>query len=198
MCTVQFQSKSVIQHNSHHVYLLIDAMDIIHSSINTDVDSINNITMGEISSDCNTPPTLDIDGVNEMDLANFDICNNQIIDNKALMFSENLLHEIKLLKIINQLGMPLYSYKILIDWAQDICASSNKFQPEHYSYENAVKHFEKMFHLQNYRPKKIPVTLYKDNVELPVITFSVSAMLESLFNDTNLNCTENLVVNSVN
>lgn len=137
---------------------------------------------------------------NNKGLDNFDNIDIEYTsnNNETTIYTSNLRHEIKLLKIINQLGIPLYGYKILIDWAQDICTSQNQFQPQHNKYHQAIKHLELMFNLKNCCPEKIPVKLHGDNMELPVITFNVSAMLESLFNDPNINRIENLVVNQSN
>jgi hypothetical protein len=122
----------------------------------------------------------------------FDNCSP---NNTSLLYSNNLCHEIKLLKIINQLGMPLYSYKAIMDWAHEVCASQSHFQTQHNTYQQAVKHFETMFHLQNCRPQILPVKLLGDNMELEVLVFNIPAMLESLFDDSDLNQYENLVIN---
>ena len=123
--------------------------------------------------------------------------NDNNLNNNTLMYSTNLCHEVKLLKIINQHGLPLYAYQEIINWAQGVCASLCQFEPQHKTYKQAIQHLEKMFYLQNCRPQNIPVKLHVDQMELNVVTFSVAAMLESLFSDSKLNKLENLVVNSI-
>jgi hypothetical protein len=120
----------------------------------------------------------------------------QSFENITTNYTNNLCHEIKLLKIIQQLGMPLYSYKTIMDWAQEINMSCKRFQPQNSTYQQAIKHFEKMLNLQNCRPYNIPVKLNSDNMELNVVVFNVPAMLQSLFNDEFLNCYDNLVINT--
>jgi hypothetical protein len=128
-----------------------------------------------------------------------DTCNgNQGFEYITTNYTNNLCHEVKLLKIISQLGMPLYSYKTIMDWAQEINWSGSKFQPHNTTYQQAIKHFQKMFYLENCRPSNIPVKLNGDNLEINVVVFDVVAMLESLFNDASLNCYDNLVINPEN
>ena len=139
-----------------------------------------------------------------MDSTNDELGSISVLDknnenyNFTLMYSNNLCHEVKLLKIVNQFGLLLYAYKAIIDWAQDVCASPCTFEPQHNTYQQAIKYLERMFNLQNCRPQNIPVKLHGDNMELNVVTFSVPAMLESLFNDARLNKYENLVINPNN
>jgi hypothetical protein len=55
-------------------------------------------------------------------------------------------------------------------------------------YQQATKHFGKLFYLQDCRPYSIPVKLNGDNMEINIVAFNVPAMLESLSNDKSLNC----------
>ena len=91
---------------------------------------------------------------------------------------------------------PLIPKKI-IEWAQEVCTSPYPFHPQNQTYEQAIKHFENMFSLTNCRPQKKQVKLHGDNKELEVVTFNIPAMLESLFEDSTINCYENLVVNPI-
>jgi hypothetical protein len=170
-----------------------------------DTDILESLSESNMSDNCSYKSDINIKEVMNMNNTDDSIDEHEIVDNDkncfddtTLMYNNNLCHEIQLLKIINQLGMPLYSYKKIINWAQEVCASQHQFQPQNTTYGQAISYFESMFHLSNCRPVKVPVKLHGDNMELDVVTFNIPAMLESLFNDSKINRYENLVVNPSN
>ena len=53
-------------------------------------------------------------------------------------FSNNEFQEIKLLKLLNELGTPLYAYKLIMEWAKDAHLSDYNFDSQHTSYGNIL------------------------------------------------------------
>ena len=84
--------------------LSLDCIDQ-NDKLNNDLLVINQIAIDDVS-------LLDQNTSNLSDkLEVFDIIDNDNTnhDNNTLLYNENLCHEIKLLKMINQIGMPLNS-----------------------------------------------------------------------------------------
>ena len=120
------------------------------------------------------------------------------VDNKTLHYSDNIIHEVKLLQIINELGTPLYAYKTILDWAKEAQLSNYNFESQHGTYQQTINFLEHKLLLGITRPQTIPVDMYKDNMKIDVVVFDVKKMLLSLFDNKDLNKQENLVVNMTN
>ncbi|HEY9294794.1 MAG TPA: hypothetical protein VIQ31_00205, partial [Phormidium sp.] len=58
-----------------------------------------------------------------------------------------------------------------------------------------IDFLQKKLKFKTCQPSTISVQLYKDNLKLDVVVFDVKQMLMSLFDNLDLNCYENLVVN---
>lgn len=120
------------------------------------------------------------------------------ITNNTFHHSSEIVHEIKLIKILTEIGAPLYAYKTLMEWAHKAQMSNFNFDTSHKTYQQTMKYLEEdlKFHID--RPKYVPVRLVQDNTILQVVVFDVKKTLSSLFDDPNLNQFKNLVVNGQN
>jgi len=58
-------------------------------------------------------------------------------------FSNNEFQEIKLLKLLNELGTPLYAYKLIMEWAKDAHLSDYNFDSQHTSHKQIIKYLQK-------------------------------------------------------
>ena len=50
------------------------------------------------------------------------MCDNSNIDqttNQKIYFSQDIFYEVKLLKLLNKIGAPSYSYKKIMEWARE-------------------------------------------------------------------------------
>lgn len=126
------------------------------------------------------------------------ISDHSFTESRTLHYLDNIVHEVKLLKIINQLGTPLYAYKLILDWAKEAQISNYNFDNQHGTYQQTIKFLEHKLLLGITRPQTTTVKMYKDNMHIDVVVFDVRKMLISLFDDASLNQKENLVVNTNN
>lgn len=110
-------------------------------------------------------------------------------------FTNDTRVELQLLKIMNSIGAPHYAFKLVLEWARDAYQTGYQFHPKTTSYSGQINRFEKWTNFQNLRPTIKKIVLPPDEIEMEVTVFNFSSMLASLFNDTNLNQSENLVVN---
>ena len=112
------------------------------------------------------------------------------------LFTEDRLHEIKLMEILQEMNAPNYAFEQIMTWARNAYSSGFNFNPENRHYNGQIQRLEKWFGFSgSLRPKNNPVKLQFDEFEVPVITFDFTAQLLSLFQDSELNQMENLVVN---
>ena len=58
-------------------------------------------------------------------------------------FSNNEFQDIKVLKLLNEMGTPLYAYKIIMEWAKDAYLSNNIFDSQHTSHKQVIKYLPK-------------------------------------------------------
>ena len=77
---------------------------------------------------------------NSNDKPNITYDNDNIDEstNQAFYFSQDLFYEVKLMKLLNEIGAPLYSYKNIIKWAREAYLSDYKFDSPHTSYNAKV------------------------------------------------------------
>jgi hypothetical protein len=113
-------------------------------------------------------------------------------------FQNSLQHEVKLLKLLNNLGTPLYAYNEIMNWAQEANMAQFDFDTKHKNYHWVIQNMEDQLGMQSFRPEKISVSLKGNNKEMDVVVYNVPTLLASLFNDTELNQYKNLVVNKNN
>ncbi|HEY9299357.1 MAG TPA: hypothetical protein VIQ31_23955 [Phormidium sp.] len=119
-------------------------------------------------------------------------CNNQDLD----CFQNSLQHEVKLLKLLNNLGTPLYAYNEIMKWAYKANMARYNFDTKHKTYHQVIRSLEDLLGMQAFRPETKTVTLKGDNKQMEVVVFNVPTLLASLFNDTELNQDKNLVLNA--
>ena len=77
--------------------------------------------------------------------------------------STEIIHEIKLLKILTNIGAPLYAYQTIMKWAQEAYLSDYKFDTTRKTYQQTIKYLEEDLQFHVSQPKFVPVTLFKDN-----------------------------------
>ena len=111
-------------------------------------------------------------------------------------YSNDSRVEIMLLKLLNNIGAPHYAFKDLMEWAHDAYISGYKFTPKRSSYQQQINKIEKWLNLSQCRPFQKQVNLPPDELELQVTCFPFIPMLESLFNDPEINHECNLVINT--
>lgn len=113
-------------------------------------------------------------------------------------YTNDIVHEINLLKIINDIGAPLYAYELIMKWARECYMSKYTFDSKHQTYDQAINYLENHLHFKICRPTIEPVRLCLDKAQANVVVFDVKKMLASLFDDPQLNKYKNLVVSSPN
>ncbi|HEY9300925.1 MAG TPA: hypothetical protein VIQ31_32080 [Phormidium sp.] len=156
-------------------------------------DTINNIQHEE---DSLTNSNQSNDSItNNLDNDDLSIESENNNDNSHHVCStNNMYHEVKLLKLLNNLGAPLYAYNSIIKWASDAQAEKFNFDTQYKNYHQVINHLEDVLQMESFRPNTITVQLKGDNKEMDVVVFDVATLLSSLFSDTELNKYENLVV----
>ena len=116
--------------------------------------------------------------------------------NEPFAYSNDSRVEIMLLKLLNNIGAPHYAFKDLMEWAHDAYISGYKFSPKCSSYQQQINKVEKWLNLSKCRPFQKQVNLPPDDLQLQVTCFPFIPMLESLFNDPEINHECNLVINT--
>ena len=104
--------------------------DKINTSCTTNSSTINNIS--ELQNTNN-------DNFSESDKLEY---------SETVPISNDILHKIKLLKIINDIGMPLYLYKEIMEWAKDAYLSDYKFGSGQKSYKQTIKFLQQKLNFQ--------------------------------------------------
>ena len=98
------------------------------------------------------------------------------------IFTNDINHEIKLLKLINKIGAPLYTYEKIMHWANEFYLAGYKKK-----YQSTIDCLEEHYKFSICRPVNVPVSLYGDNAEINVVVFDVKKMIASLFDDPAIN-----------
>jgi hypothetical protein len=107
-------------------------------------------------------------------------------------------YEAQLLKIIHSTGAPNGAFQSIMSWARSALSDGYDFLPSPLAYDRQIHHLEKLVGMQACRPTRVPVNLFRPDMEediLDVVVFDFPTMLASLFNCPVLNKLENLVVN---
>ena len=107
-------------------------------------------------------------------------------------------YEAELLKIIHSTGAPNGAFQEIMSWARSALSDGYDFLPSPLAYTRQINHLEKLVGMQACRPTRVPVNLFRPDLEedlLDVVVFDFPTMLASLFNCPVLNKLENLVVN---
>jgi hypothetical protein len=119
--------------------------------------------------------------------------SNEIIE--RLGYSNDRRVEVSLLKMLNDVGAPLYAFSSVIGWAEDAFKSGYRFNPCRKHFATYMKDLQEWTKLGDLRPKQKMVTLAKDGFQVPVVCFDFSTAVISLFNDPRVNQLENLIIN---
>ena len=117
------------------------------------------------------------------------------VSNTTFHFSTDIINEVKLLKILTNIGAPLYAYKILMQWMHEAHMSNYEFDTKNKTYHQTISYLENDLNSHIARSKYVPVTLLPDQLKLNVVVFDVKKILASFFADTSLNQVQNLVIN---
>jgi hypothetical protein len=110
-------------------------------------------------------------------------------------FTNSALHEVKLLKLLHDIGAPNYAFQSFMNWGRNCCRDEYNFQPCPQRYESQIRNLTQLVGMDGCRPTKVPVCLEPDSLLLDVVVFPFATMLSSLLNCPILNKLENLVVN---
>ena len=60
-------------------------------------------------------------------------------------FTSNEIYKIKLLKLLQDIGTPLYAYKLIMEWAKDAHMSNFNFDHQHTSHHQVINFLKKNF-----------------------------------------------------
>jgi len=121
--------------------------------------------------------------------------NIQDVISFPVAFTNSAFHEVKLLKLLHDIGAPNYSFQSFMEWGRNCLKDEYNFQPCPQRYESQIRNLTELVGMTGCRPSKVPVCLYPDNLMLDVVVFPFATMLSSLLNCPILNKLENLVVN---
>ena len=122
--------------------------------------------------------------------------NNTIKGTPIHLFTEDHLHKIKLMEILQGMNAPNYAFEQLMMWARNAYSSGFNVNPKNCHYNGQIQWLEKKFGFSgSLYPKNNLAKLQFDGFEVPVTTFDFTAQLLSLFQDSELNQMKNLVVN---
>lgn len=179
-------------------YQIMNHTEIKHSILNT-TNSKNIATTDSIVEEADSKELTNSESSSSSEEAS--ITQNMEDDNHGYQpyyFSSDEYQEIKLLKLLNDLGTPLYAYKLIMEWAKEAHLSSYSFDSQHTSHKHMISYLQNKLQIKMCQPTIIPVKLMHDNYQADVVVFDVREMLMSLFDSQELNQMDNLVVNSKN
>lgn len=74
------------------------------------------------------------------------ICKEQELN----CFHNSLQHEIKLLKLLNNLGAPLYAYNEIMNWAQKASMNNFDFDTKQKTYHQVIQKMEDLLGMQSF------------------------------------------------
>src|SRR5688572_2886263 len=106
-----------------------------------------------------------------IDNNNDDMCIESGIfcEDGITVYHNNLVHEVKLFKILNDLSAPLYAYNEIMKWAYDANLSRFNFDAKNKTYNQVIKDLQKSLNMEAFRPDTITVKLMgTDERELKV------------------------------
>ena len=83
--------------------------------------------------------------------------------------TNDINHEIKLLKLINDIGAPLYTYEKIMQWANESYQAGYKFNTKNKKYQTTIDCLEEQYKFSICCPTNVPVSLYGDNAEINVV-----------------------------
>ena len=120
--------------------------------------------------------------------------NLQDVVSFPVSFTNSAFHEVKLLKLLHDIGAPNYAFQSFMNWGRNCLSDEYNFQPCPQRYESQIRNLTQLVGMEGCRPTKVPVCLEPDSLMLDVVVFPFATMLSSLLNCPILNKIENLVV----
>ena len=87
--------------------------------------------------------------------------------------TNDINHEIKLLKLINKIWAPLYTYEKIMQWANESYQAGYKFNTKNKMYQTTIDCLEEQYKFSICHPINVPVSLYGDNAEINVVVFDI-------------------------
>jgi len=149
------------------------------------LESKNQIEHKIISEEENNLMDLDGDNIviNDNDISHDDsdsiVSANSGIDVLTNTFhhTNSIAHEIDLLKLIIDMGAPLYAYEHIMKWAKESYMSKYTFDSKHKTYQQTINYLEKQLQFNICCPIKILVELSQDQFSIDVVVFDVKKCL---------------------
>ncbi len=123
--------------------------------------------------------------------------DNYLINPSPTFFTNARRVEVTLLKILTEIEAPLWTFKVIMEWASDAYQTGYQFLPHHDSYQTQMLSLSKWVGMDHMQPKEVQVSLpgKRPDDKIPVTTFDFISQLHSLLSDKILNTSENLVIN---
>ena len=109
--------------------------------------------------------------------------------------------EVGLLRLIEQLNAPLYSFQKIMEWAHQAHADGYNFAPAQSTYKSQIQAMQRTMNMHHLRPTQVLVDLPlpdHQSEQISITTFNFTTMLHSLLSDKFLNTPENLTANPDN
>lgn len=161
------------------------------------IDTQNNDEEMMSYDDNNDDATIPIDFDNNQD--DIDVDPNAFVESQAPFASSlNDIHEIKLMKLVLDIGAPQSAYKSILLWARNAYESGFDFAPRTTSYQAKIVELNKRLGNRYKRPTIHNLTLAFDDGVVSIPVFDFASLLSGLLDDPVLNRLENLVVNKSN
>ena len=85
-------------------------------------------------------------------------------DDQPFTFTNERRVEVSLLKLLNELGAPLFAFKEIMEWAADAYHSEYKFNPDTCTHCAQIKELQKWTNMTCLRPSQEIVTLAGDGL----------------------------------
>jgi len=116
------------------------------------------------------------------------------------IYSKETKIETTLMKILLDLGAPLYGFKSIVKWAKSAKSLDYQFSPSSQTYQSHISHLKTSLQAHYYDPQTVTVELPATDGtidEIPVVRFDFVTQLFSLLSDPRTNQTHNLVINPI-
>ncbi len=168
---------------------LADGWSVVadHEDDSQELDDGWSVVADHVDNSHGPPDVLDEDPVGDLNL--------QDVTSFPVAFTNSAFHEVKLLKLLHDIGAPNYAFQSFMEWGRNGAVDDYHFQPCPQRYESQIRNLTELVGMQDCRPSILPVTLEPDNLTLDVVVFPFATMLSSLLNCPILNKLDNLVVN---
>ena len=130
--------------------------------------------------------------------------NNSIVSSNSetsvilnsFYYTDNIANEINLLKIISDIGAPLYAYECIMNWLRKFYMSKYTFDSKLITYQQTIKYLKNQLQFNIYHSVNIPVKLHQVQFLLHVFVSDVKMMFSLLFGNPRIKCISYLAVSS--